>query len=393
MRLVQTPEDRDRRAEGFLAHQLAIVGHVIEHRRRVNRALAVVAVKQGGAFLYRIVDPVLEQDCRGLVDDGADIGVGIHRIAILQLGRFLCDQRCELVAGRVDAQHALDRGAALSRILGAAGDGQFGRLVEVGVVHDDQWRIAAEFEHGAPITRGLGDILADRHAAGERNQVDVFVGQHFVAHVLRQPGNHRQHLRRQAGLVDDVGQNQRGQRRLLGGLGDHAVIGRDRRRDLVRDHVERVIERRDRRNRAQQRIALGEDLALLAVWGQVAGKYLAVVIDAQLAGEAVNVEGAPDFVQAVFLAEAALGGDQVGDLRLALDDNLGNPHQDFLPLVARQPCPVIGGDFEGARNLCAARARHGADYFATVRIEYLDVDQFSGDAHFFVSDSHSRCSM
>ena len=46
---------------------------------------------------------------------------------------------------------------------------------------------------------------------------------------------------------------QRGQRRQLGRLEHDAVVGGDRRRQLVRHHVERMVERRDRRDHAVER--------------------------------------------------------------------------------------------------------------------------------------------
>jgi hypothetical protein len=79
----------------------------------------------------------------------------------------------------------------------------------------------------------------------------------------------------------------------------------------------------------------------------------------------------------------------------AIGDDFGDAHEDFLPLVACQFGLVVGGYFEGAGNLRAAGARHGADDFAVIGIENIDVlagiaiDQFAGDAHFFVSVGHN----
>ncbi len=153
-----------------------------------------------------------------------------------------------------------------------------------------------------------------------------------------------------------------------------------------------MVERGDRRDHAEQGVALGEDLALLAMRRQVAGKHLAVVVDHQLAGEVVDVEGAAAFVERILFRQAAFGGDQVGNLFLALDDGFGDARQNLLPLVARQRRFVSGGEFESLGDLCAAGARHGADDFTVVGVQYVDVlagiaiDQLAGDAHFFMSD-------
>ena len=69
---------------------------------------------------------------------------------------------------------------------------------------------------------------------------------------------------------------------------------------------------------AAERLARGVDAALLAVRGDVAGEDLAVVLDGELAGERIDVVGAADLVERVLLAQAGFGGDQVGDLVLAL---------------------------------------------------------------------------
>ena len=148
-------------------------------------------------------------------------------------------------------------------------------------------------------------------------------GQHLVGDLARVAGDDREHLGRQPRLVEDVGEEQRGERRLLGGLEHHPVVGRDRRRDLVRDLVQRMVERRDRGDRAQQRLAQRVDLALAAVRGDVAGEDLAVVGERRVAGKGEHVAGAADLVERVLLADPALGGDEVGDLVGAAADDLG----------------------------------------------------------------------
>ena len=99
-------------------------------------------------------------------------------------------------------------------------------------------------------------------AAGEGDQVDVGIGQQFVGDLGRIAGDDLEHLRRQSGFVEDVGEQQRRERHFLRGLQHHAIVGGDGRHDLVRHLVHRMVERRDRRDHAQQRIALRIDAAL-----------------------------------------------------------------------------------------------------------------------------------
>ena len=203
--------------------------------------------------------------------------------------------------------------------------------------------------------------------------------------------------RRQTRFVQDVGQQQRGERRLFGRLQHHAVVGRDRRRDLVRDLVQRMVERRDRRDHALQRLAQRVDLALLAVRRQVAGKDLAVVGQRRVAGEHEDVAGAADLVERILLADAALGGDQVGDLVGARADHLGGAMADPIALVARQPrleCRAT----ENARRTSSTVALGTVPTSAPVYglrdfDDALAADQLAGDAHFLVQHAagpHAR---
>ena len=230
-----------------------VVGHVVDDGGGIERALAVVAVQQLGALRDGIVDARLEGARRALVDDRADVGVGVHGVAALELPGLGQHDLDEPVGDLLHHQDALDRRAALAGVLGGALHGQLRRLVEVRVLHDDQRVVAAELQHQALVAGLLGDVLADLDAAGEGDDVGVRVGDHGVAHGARIAGHDRQHLRRQPCLVEDVGQQQRGERRQLRGLGHHAVVGGDRRGDLVADHVEGMVERRDGRDAARAR--------------------------------------------------------------------------------------------------------------------------------------------
>ena len=159
--VVRAADDRDDRPEGLLMHELGLRRHVVEHGRRIERPAAVVAVQQGGALRDGIVDARLEQARRALVDDGADIGGRVHRIAGLEGLGSREHLLHEFVGDALDDEDALHGGAALAGILGGALHGELGRLVEIGVLHDDQRIVAAELEHDAPVAGLLGDVFAD----------------------------------------------------------------------------------------------------------------------------------------------------------------------------------------------------------------------------------------
>ena len=287
-------------------------------------------------------------------------------------------------------QHPLDRGAALTGVLVGAGRSQRGGFFHVGIFHHDDRVVTAQLKHLTLVDRLGGDVLADRHAAGERDQVHIGVGQQFVGDLARVAGQHRQHLGRQAGFVQHVGQHVGGQRRLLAGLDHDPVVGGHRRRDLVDHLVERVIERRDRADRAQQRLAQRVDLARLAVMGQVAGEHLAVVDQRLVGGEQQHVAGAAHLVGAVLHAQARFERDDARDLGDAAGDDLTSAHQDPVAVVACQRAAVLAGDAKGTAHVFQRGLGHRGDQLAGIRKAHLDaavaIDLAAGDAELFVLD-------
>ena len=66
-----------------------------------------------------------------------------------------------------------------------------------------------KLEHLPLVDRFRRDVLADGNAAGERDEVHVGVRQHLVGDLARIAGDDREHRRRQAGFVEDVGEQER----------------------------------------------------------------------------------------------------------------------------------------------------------------------------------------
>ncbi len=202
------------------------------------------------------------------MDHTAQLRRVVHRIAKSQRPGALNHQRHKPIRDTVLNQDAFHRRAALPGILGGPGDRQIGgggQIVIVQIVQHDQRVIPAQFQNAAFIARFGRNHLSNRHPAGECHQFGGGIHDHFLSDVTGQAGDHRQHFGRQPGLIGDVGQNQRGHRRQLGRFGHHAIVGGNRRRNLVRDHVQGMVERRDRGNRAQ-RFPHGENAPLLSIW-------------------------------------------------------------------------------------------------------------------------------
>ncbi len=228
-------------------------------------------------------------------------------------------------------------------------------------------------------------MLADPDRAGEGHQIRIGIGDHRIAHGRGVAGDHREHLGRQPGLVEHVGQRQRGQRRQFGRLEDEAVIGGDRRGQLVADHVERMVERGDRRDHAEQRLARGEDLPRLAVRRDIAGEHLAIVLDGQLCRERPDIIGTAGLVERVLPAQAGLGGDQPGEFVPAIAQELGGLLQDLLALIARELRLESPGLGEGFADMLGPCSRDQSDDAVVIGVPDLDHvvgrGQLAGDPH------------
>ena len=102
-----------------------------------------------------------------------------------------------------------------------------------------------------------------------------------------------------------------------------------------------MVERRDRRDRPK-RLARGVDLAGLAVGRQVAGKDLAIVVDAHLPGEGIDIIGPPAFIEGIGQRDAQFRRDDRRKLGLAVVDDARDVQEDLLPDVAPQlACSIL----------------------------------------------------
>ena len=119
--------------------------------------------------------------------------------------------------------------------------------VHVGVVEDDDRRLAAELEVEPLdlVGRGPRDVLAGVGVAGDRDHPDLRVSDERVADRGAGPGDDVEHAGRQD-VGGDLGQDERGQRRPGRRLEDDRVPGREGRPDLPAGHHDRVVPRRDR---------------------------------------------------------------------------------------------------------------------------------------------------
>ena len=158
----------------------------------------------------------------------------------------------EPVVDRLVGEHARGGGALLAGVVERGLDQRGDDVVEVGVGVDDHAVLAAHLGHDALEVllagRELGgpadDLQADRAGAGERDRVH--------ARVADQPradrafaGQQRQRVRRDAGLAQRAHEHVGARGRLLGGLEDHRVAGRQPGGDHPERDRDREVPRRD----------------------------------------------------------------------------------------------------------------------------------------------------
>ena len=138
---------------------------------------------------------------------------------------------------------------------GAVNDGHH-RLVEVGIVVDDDRVLAAELgddprDHPAAAAlrhrrgRGAIDSQADTPRAGEHHEARGGMGDQRRAHVLAPAGEELEGRRRDTSLEEHLVEAEAGQRRLLGRLHDDGVAGDQRRGGHAGEDRQRKVPRRD----------------------------------------------------------------------------------------------------------------------------------------------------
>jgi hypothetical protein len=136
-----------------------------------------------------------------------------------------------------------------------------GDLVHVDVRHDQAGRLAAELQGDAgEVPRGLfHDPRADGVRAGERHAVDAGVRGQLLAD-LDAADDHVHDARRQARLLDQVAQQQRGERGPRRGQQHDRATGRECGAELEDRQVERVVvagDGGDHAHRVVDHVALG----------------------------------------------------------------------------------------------------------------------------------------
>ena len=238
--------------------------------------------------------------------------------------------------------------------------------MHVGVAEHEHRVLATELERAAdePLGAPLGDDPAGGGGAGEADVVGVRDDR--ATHLGTGAGDDLPGLGREAGLLEQLGGEQRGEHGLRVGLGHHRVAGQERRDAVAERHRERVVPRRDD---ADDTLRHAVDLGT--------GEHREHAADAP--GVEVLVGGAGvvargerevgDLEVGVLAGLARLPHDEVDELLLPVEEQVVQPQERRRPVVdgggrPRRLRPARAGErlgHVGRARLRDVRERRAAD--------------------------------
>ncbi len=297
-------------------------------------------------------------------DHRADVGGAVPRVADDHLVERRGAGLEELVVLLLVHQQPGERGAALAAVAGPAQVHLDGDLGDVDVVGDDARRLAAELEGDAgEVLGGLGhDLGAHAVGAGERDPVDAAVRGQLLAD-LDAADDHVHDARREPRLLDQVTEQERGERRARRREQHDRAAGREGRAELEDREVQRVVvagDRGDHADRLVDDVALGRVRLVVAaeVHGAVdlggLGRPAQVLVDGHLDLEVLRQrDGRADLVDD--RGQQPVGG------RL---EHVGEPVDVARALLAGQRGPRgerLAGRVDGGVDLRGGRPADGRD--------------------------------
>ncbi len=329
----------------------------------IARCLALAAIgtaaadRNGRAGLACDIDIAQHLLDMARMDQRADLGRGIERMADLDLLDALGGALGELVVDRGLDQRAARRGAALAVQRVDHEQAGIERAVDIGIGEHDHRIFAAEFEMHAlqrrralPHDRGAGGAFADK-----ADRLDVGMLGQCLAGVFAKTVHDIEHARGQSGVQTDFRQQLRGEGRPFRRLVHDRAAGRERRRDLPGRQHERRVPGRDH--------AHGSDRLTDRVIEMRLGRQRQAVIRLRRAVgiEAEILRAAQRRFRHVADRLPGIHALDVGDLVGTRDDRIRDLVQDGTALVARRVTPAgaerLHRGLRGAVDFGGAAAR------------------------------------
>ena len=274
------------------------------------------------------------------------------------------EPRAHLVVDRPVDDDAAGRRAALTRGAEGRPDDAVHGEVEVGVVHDDDPVLAAEFE--VHVLEVLGGGLQHRDAglarAGQRDHADIGMADDPVPHLAAEPVHEIDDAVGHAGLDEQLHEALPEHRRVVRGLEHHGVPAHECRDDLPGRNGDREVPRRDHADDADRLTD-----AHLELVGQLRRRRLAEETPA-LAGHVVaHVDRFLDVAARLREHLAHLARHQLRQLVLVLGEQRAEPEQDLTALRRGNEPPArvrLLRRLHSAIDVLGRRPRERADQIA-----------------------------
>ncbi len=333
-------DDREHGSEDLLAEDVTAGLHVGHDGRLEERAGAVdgrSARGDGGAALDGIPHQGLGLVDGAVVDEGADLYALLGAAADLHALHALGDTSGELLDDAALHDEAVGRGARLADVAELREHRALDRLVEIGVVEHDEGGVAAELHRGAQHAGGglLQQLHADRGGPGERELAQARVGDDALRDRAGVGGRHDvDDAGGEPGILQDLSEEQRRQRREGGRLDDHGAARGERRGDLAGGHGEGEVPRGD--EVAGPHGVLRDDHAAGALG---VGAVAALGVSGDLAEPAEELPAVADLAAGLGEGLAHLEGHQQRDVFLALLEQVERAAEDLGALTRRRGRP------------------------------------------------------
>ena len=186
------------------------------------------------------------------IDQRAEVDAVLHAVADhLGFDRLL-EPLGKLVVDAGLHEDAVGADAGLAGVAEFRGHHAGHGCIQIGIVEDDEGRVAAEFHRYLFHRTGAlrHQLLADLGGAGESELAHHGAGGEDMADHARLSRHDVEHARRNARLGGEYCERERRIRRGAGGLHHDRAARSQRRTGLARDHRVRKIPRRDRRDHA-----------------------------------------------------------------------------------------------------------------------------------------------
>ena len=246
-------DDRQHRPENLFLRDRHRRRDLGEHRRSGEKAARHTirsirtAADELGAFLQADTDHLLHTVELGAVRDRAVCCLLIARIANDELCDCRSGQRLDVGELAAWHDHPRRRAAGLADVTKGRGDTRRNGFRQIGIGQDNVRRLAAEFLCDAFYCRrgGLRHQHAGAGRACDRNHVDVGMRRHGCTDLRTVTVHEIEDTRRNAGVVQHFGEQQRAEGRQFTGFEHHRAPGGQRRSDFRRDLVQGPVPWRD----------------------------------------------------------------------------------------------------------------------------------------------------